>query len=491
MLTQLIFDWALETPDKTAVVHNGRPLTYLSFARHIAVARGYFTRRGFVGSGYAVLAIHNLLDFWILSLALRSLGLTTVTVPSIEAVGMLGLPNVRGVITNPVERWVGLDRTCAELGLSLLSVTLAGEPALWLESTASQFEPGGHILQTSGTTGVYKKVLMSPAIDAVFLRRKVEVIGMSQDSVLCVFDFPAWTGVGYRWAASPWSVGGTIVIEQGREPYHALLRPGITHAVLVPDKLAAVLAAPAGAISCNPSLQLTVGGGAMTRNQVDQTKARITPRLFNWLASTEAGGITHTLLDTPDDLRWHQLVADRLVEIVDEDDRPVPNGEVGRMRISTAGGPDSYLHDDTATRAFFRHGYFYPGDLAVILSDGRMALQGRLTDIINLWGQKVSPAPIEERLSEIFGVSGACLFSMQNGGGEEEIHIVFESPTTIDTNWLIGVLRQELYGYPRIRIYYAPALARNQMGKVMRHVVRTQAIANQPPFIRMDHLILS
>ena len=92
MIPQIIFDWAKRTPDRTAVIYNGRPWSYRSFAQAIAVARGYFARRGYVGPGYAVLAVYNLMDFWILSLALRSLGLTTVAVPSAAEVGKLGLP---------------------------------------------------------------------------------------------------------------------------------------------------------------------------------------------------------------------------------------------------------------------------------------------------------------------------------------------------------------------------------------------------------------
>ena len=102
MITQVIFDWAEQTPDRTAVIYNGRVWSYRSFAQAIAVARGYFARRGYVGPGYAVLAVHNLNDFWILSLALRSLGLTTrgpVAVTSRWRRRKVGLPNVRCVVT--------------------------------------------------------------------------------------------------------------------------------------------------------------------------------------------------------------------------------------------------------------------------------------------------------------------------------------------------------------------------------------------------------
>ena len=83
-------------------------------------------------------------------------------------------------------------------------------------------------------------------------------------------------GIGYMGAASPWLVGGTTLIDQRPEPYQALLYPGITHAMLVPTVLSAILSAPANAFPRNEALQLAVGGGAMTQTQAEDAKARIT-----------------------------------------------------------------------------------------------------------------------------------------------------------------------------------------------------------------------
>jgi acyl-coenzyme A synthetase/AMP-(fatty) acid ligase len=486
MITQLIFDWAKRTPDRTALIYNGRPFSYRWFAQAIAVARGYFTRRGYVGSGYAVLAVFSLMDFWILSLALRSLGLTTVVVRSVAEVGELGLPNVRCVIKMRGEIWLGLDHVCTELGLCLLSVSPDNEAPLGLEASEAPHPLGGHILRTSGTTGIYKMVLMSPAFDAVFLRSRVEYFGMNQDTVLCVSDFWPWTSPGYNWAASPWTVGGATLIEQGCARYQMLLRPGITHAMLTPGMLVSILTAPVGAFPRNDTMQLAVGGGTMTRTQVDQVKARITPRLFNYLGATETGCIAFTALDTSEDHRWHRLEPSRVVEIVDESDRPVSPGEIGRVRVSTAGRPTSYLNDEAATRAFFKNGFFYPGDLAVMRSDGRIALQGRVTDVINVRGDKIFPAPIEHRLCELFGVSGVCLFSKQNDNGEEEIHVVIETPTPLDSDRLIAAIKQELGRFLLARVHYVAALPRNEVGKVLRQAVRAQAITSQPPLARIN-----
>src|SRR5690242_18083665 len=110
MITEAIFDWARKTPEKTAVIYNGRAWSYRSFAEHIALARTYFLKRGYAGPGYAVLAVRNRMDFWIISLALRSLGLTTVAVGDASMLADLSLSDIRCVITSEGEAWPDLDR---------------------------------------------------------------------------------------------------------------------------------------------------------------------------------------------------------------------------------------------------------------------------------------------------------------------------------------------------------------------------------------------
>jgi acyl-coenzyme A synthetase/AMP-(fatty) acid ligase len=478
MIIESIFRWAERTPEKTAVIYNEQPFSYLSFARRIAIARGYFLERGYLGRGYAVLALYNQLDFWILSLALRSLGLTTVALDRPARLDDIELPDIRCVIASPLEA-PSLEPMCRARGLTLLSVSLAAERSQDLSPPETPHGPGGHILLTSGTTGRYKMVLNTPAIDAAFMRPKCDIVGLSQDSVVSVFHFGGWTAIGYRWAASPWIVGGTALIEQGREPYRALLNPRLTHAILVPSFLDSILAAPANAFARNDALQLAVGGGPMTRRQIEHARARIAPRLFATLGSTEAGNIAYTPLETADDYRWHRLMPHRVVEIVSESGRPVSVGEIGRVRIGTKDGPTAYLGDELATKDHFKDGYFYPGDLAIARADGRIALQGRSTDVINVRGYKILPEPIEHRLCELLDVSGVCLFSMQSESGEEELVVVIETSTPIDAERVRAALNLVLKADARARIHYVPSLPRNPMGKVVRHDVRARFAAGR------------
>ena len=168
-----------------------------------------------------------------------------------------------------------------------------------------------------------------------------------------------------------------------------------------------------------------------------------------------------------------------MVELVSETGRPVPVGEVGRVRVSTKDGPTAYLGDEQATKIHFKDGYFYPGDLAIARSDGRIALQGRSTDVINIRGAKIFPGPIEERLCEALDVSGVCLFSMQNKNGEEELYVAIETIMPIGAERLRAALDGALKvkAFPHTHVFYLPTLPRNPMGKLLRQAVRDRITA--------------
>jgi acyl-coenzyme A synthetase/AMP-(fatty) acid ligase len=506
MIVEKIFHWARVTPHATAVIYNGQRQSYRAFARQIARARSFFTRRGFTGPGHAVLAVRHLGEFWSLSLALRSLGFTSVAARSPAALQQLTLPDLRLVATLAQESWPGLDAVCAARELPLLSVTLDSETSLPLEVACPPC--GGHIVWTSGTTGADKMLLLSADGDAYFLPRRVEIAGMDQGTTLCLFNISGSSAAGYRWTPSPWIAGGATLFEQAPDRHQALRRPGITHAMANPAILSHLLARPADAFPRSETLKLFVTGGAMTRTQVDQIKARITPQIFNVLASSESGPVAVTRLDGDDDRRWHRLLPDHRVELVDEAGYPVPPGEVGEMRVGTLAGPTFYVEDEAATRAFFRDGFFYPGDLAMMREDGRLGLMGRVIDVINMQGKKISPAPFEDRLADSLG-AGVCLFSACNDDGEEELHVAIEAPGPPERfqekcealpdaaarqlhpeprqnkvpDGLSDVLR-ELWGFKQATVHLVRDMPRNEMGKIVRREVR--ALAEKSPGLKIQ-----
>ncbi|HKM72173.1 MAG TPA: hypothetical protein VJX94_19295, partial [Stellaceae bacterium] len=90
MLTTKIYVQARQTPDKTAIVFNDREFSYRLFACLIEISRRYLAAQGLAGEGVVVLPTGSMVNTWVLGLALRSLGLTTLIVSSPDEIGGLG-----------------------------------------------------------------------------------------------------------------------------------------------------------------------------------------------------------------------------------------------------------------------------------------------------------------------------------------------------------------------------------------------------------------
>ena len=89
---------------------------------------------------------------------------------------------------NPYELdWPG---SASEKGFRTLPIQFGGEGELELNRGPPIARMGGHLLRTSGTTGGTKLVLMTAEMDSIFLRRKTEVAGIDQATVLGAFNFP-------------------------------------------------------------------------------------------------------------------------------------------------------------------------------------------------------------------------------------------------------------------------------------------------------------
>ena len=470
MLTQLIFKWADAHPDKTALDYNAEPWSYRRFADEIAQARGWLHRLGLGGDGFVALALRNKRDIWVISLALRSLGLTTIGLRADDAARYLELPDLQCVLA--AEPSPALRSASGERGVPVLVAAADGGPPL-APHAFTEHRHGGHVLQTSGTTGAYKLVLIDPSFELDYLARRRTVTEVNEQSVVNVFDFPGWTGAGYKYPASAWAIGASVVISENRAPHEALLRPGVDQSILVPSILGRILNQPEGAFPRNEAMTLTIAGGAVSRAMLDAAKARITPRVFNGLGATESNLIGHTPQHTPDDHRWHRIARGSNVQIVDDQGGITPLGEIGLLRIETTDAPIGYLCDEEATKTFFRDGFFYTGDLAVMRADGRISLLGRVTDVITVAGSKISPAPVEERLREALGVSGVCLASMQDQAGVEVLHVLIETPAPIAADVLSEALKREISGLT-VHVHLVRNLPRNEAGKLLRNKVAAQ-----------------
>ena len=222
-------------------------------------------------------------------------------------------------------------------------------------------------------------------------------------------------------------------------------------------------------------LRIQIVGGAAPWVLVEQIRARITKRIYNNLSSTEASTIASSHLEKPGDQYWYSIYPERTVEVVDDNDQPVPAGTIGRLRIKMLKDDRPiYWGDEDASKEFFKDDFWYSGDLALFGPDGRLSLQGRSTDVISVrGGDKIPTAPIEQDVQTALGISGACLFATPNAKtGVDAFHLALESPTTLDE----AARKIALKKVPlrNVQIHVLDALPRNAMGKIDRIRLRQE-----------------
>jgi long-chain acyl-CoA synthetase len=94
--------------------------------------------------------------------------------------------------------------------------------------------------------------------------------------------------------------------------------------------------------------------------------------------------------------------------IMDEDGNPMPNGEDGELCVKGNMVTHSYFLQRDNQEAFFDD-WFRTGDWGHRDSDGRFYLTGRKKELINVGGEKVSPATIEEAIRSLGVADCACV----------------------------------------------------------------------------------
>jgi non-ribosomal peptide synthetase component E (peptide arylation enzyme) len=474
MAVEKIFEHARGTPGKIALVYGTRSISYGCLASWIWHAHRFLSSQGLRRGSLAVLDVECLVDAWVFGFALRGLGLTTVSIRSLDWLDRLGLRNIGCIVSATREEPPRSLPSGEEIKLIRIPWGLyLGQPEEAFPGTLGvDASPGGHILLTSGTTGISKKVLVGEAQLASILRRRASVYGVTEYSMVNLFAFSMSSGTAYKMPICVWSAGGTVVLYQALDQHKALAAEGITHARFTPGSLAEILQAPPGELRRSQTMQAFVGGGPLTRALASEAKARLTPHVFATVSSTEVGTWAMTRIESDEDLRLHRIHPSVEVQIVDEQDQPLPAGQKGLVRIRAPDGVTGYLDDEDASRTAFRHGYFYSGDLGTLQGDGRLMLQGRANNVINVLGQKVAVEVMELAIQEKLQADGVCVLSRQTQALEAEIHIVIQSRRTIGQEELALSIGPWLPGIPKFEVHFLDFLPRTGTGKIDRAALR-------------------
>jgi acyl-CoA synthetase (AMP-forming)/AMP-acid ligase II len=115
------------------------------------------------------------------------------------------------------------------------------------------------------------------------------------------------------------------------------------------------------------------------------------------------------------------LAAGPEVAIMSESGQLLPAGEVGEIVIRGENVTPGYENNDKANAEAFTHGWFRTGDQGTMTADGYVTLTGRLKEIINRGGEKISPREVDEVLMDHPAVAQVVTFGMPHDKLGEEV----------------------------------------------------------------------
>jgi len=217
------------------------------------------------------------------------------------------------------------------------------------------------------------------------------------------------------------------------------------------------------------SLQtVLIGGASIGREGIGRIRAALCRNVINRYSSTEGGQVAMAPFDLIEAIPgatgfvspWAE------VEIVNEADAPLPVGNEGVIRYRT---PQIIGNSKSANGGAVTDQWFYPGDCGRLTPDGILCLTGRISDVINIGGVKVSGRHVEEILEAMPEVREAAACGVEDASGVEQLWAAVVANGPVDA----AALRAKAQAHPDIgnnlsELFVVSELPRGDAGKVQK-----------------------
>jgi oxalate---CoA ligase len=160
------------------------------------------------------------------------------------------------------------------------------------------------------------------------------------------------------------------------------------------------------------------------------------------------------------------------IAILDADWEPVGVGVVGEVCVRGPGVVDAYRANPVATAASFRGGWFRTGDSGVLSADGYLSLAGRIKELINRGGEKISPHEVEDALLGHPEVVEAVAFALPDDKYGETVGAAVVARSAIAEDALRRHCDERLAAFKvPVRIHVLDAIPKGPTGKVQRRLL--------------------
>jgi len=288
----------------------------------------------------------------------------------------------------------------------------------------------GLVLHTSGTTSRPKIVPLKQSNVCASARNIRETLAFTADdrglNIMPLFHIHGLiAGI-----LAPLSAGGQVSCTPG---FNALkffgwmgeVRP--TWYTAVPTMHQAILGRASRnreTIEANPLRFIRSSSSSMPPQVMKELEEAFGAPLIEAYGMTEAA---HQMASNPLPPKAHHagsvgLAAGPEIAIVDLSGEPLPAGETGEIVIRGDNVMAGYENNEKANaEAFTRQGWFRTGDQGVLTPEGYLSITGRLKEIINRGGEKISPREVDEILMDHPAVSQCVTFAVPHDKLGEDV----------------------------------------------------------------------
>jgi 2,3-dihydroxybenzoate-AMP ligase len=424
-----MWTWADRHGDRVAVVDGDRRVTYRELAEAADAVADGLSLMGLKDHDNVLVQLPNRWEFLALFFGCLRAGVAPVLalLPHREhELGYLArLADVAAIVVP--DEWQGFDHQelAARLAGRRRRIVVLGErvkgghadlaalvrprkdPA-GLRRALDDCAPGARevalFLLSGGTTGEPKIIPRTHADYEYNARTSAAVCGFDEHTVyLAVLPAAHNFPLGSPGILGTLMAGGRVVLSRSPRPevaFPLIERERVTVTSLVPAIAQRWIEAAASATYDLFSLSLVqVGGSVMPPGLVTQIGPLLGARPQQVYGMAE-GLLNYTRPDDPAEVVEHTQgrpisPADEIL-IVDEDDRPVPEGGSGELLTrgpyTTRGYFASAEHN---RRAFTPDGWYRTGDVVRLHPTGNLVVAGRVKDLINRGGEKIASAEVE------------------------------------------------------------------------------------------------
>jgi malonyl-CoA/methylmalonyl-CoA synthetase len=166
------------------------------------------------------------------------------------------------------------------------------------------------------------------------------------------------------------------------------------------------------------------------------------------------------------------------VRVHDDQGRACGVDEIGNIQVR---GPNVFAGywqmPDKTKEEFTADGWFKTGDVGRFDADGYLTIVGRSKDLVISGGYNVYPAEIESLLNELPGVAESAVVGVPHPDfGEAVVAVVVpRGGAQLQPDELVAALKGRIANFkvPK-RVFVAPELPRNTMGKVQKKLLRDE-----------------